>query len=147
MIGHAAIILLIGMLAGVGLLVSLVGGVEVWPGKILALELPGQTAAWVRTHIGGMLNAILIMVAALVLPVLGFDAAGARRIAWMLVGTGWANTVFYWAAILAANRALTFGDNRFGPWSIVSLVGLAPALVFVFISIVAVVLLARQAFR
>ena len=30
MIGHAALILLIGMLAGVGLLVSLLGGVEVW---------------------------------------------------------------------------------------------------------------------
>ena len=40
MIGHAALILLVGMLAGIGLLVSLLGGMEVWPGNILPLHLP-----------------------------------------------------------------------------------------------------------
>ncbi len=146
MVGHGALILLIGMLAGVGLLVSLLGGMEVWPGTIWPLHLPGATDAWVRTHLGGMLNGILIMVVALVLPVVGFDVSGARKISWMLVGTGWANTLFYWAALLSPNRALTFGDNRFGVTNLAAVLGLAPALLFTVVSIVAVAMLARQAF-
>lgn len=146
MVGHGALILLIGMLAGVGLLVSLLGGVEVWPGTLLSFHLPGATDAWVRTHLGGMLNGILIMVVAAVLPMVGFDVPGGQRVSWMLVGTGWANTLFYWAALLSPNRALTFGDNRFGASNLAAVLGLAPALLFTLVSIVAVATLARQAF-
>ncbi len=70
--------------------------------KILPLATPGAADAWVRTHIGGM----LIMLVTLLLPVVGFDAKGARRVNWMLVGTGWASIVFYSAAVFAPNRAL-----------------------------------------
>lgn len=147
MIGHAALILLIGMLAGVGLLVSLLGGVEIWPGSLLPVKLAGPTDAWVRAHLGGMLNAFLIILVALVLPLLGFDTSSARRLSWMFVGTGWANTLFYWAALFSSNRALTFGDNRFGAASPLAVLGLAPALVFVILSVVAVGILARQAWR
>ncbi|WP_199203047.1 hypothetical protein [Paraburkholderia madseniana] len=147
MIGHAALILLIGMLAGAGLLVSLVGGLEWWPGKTMPLHLPISTDAWVRTHLGGMLNAFLIMLAALAMPVVGFDVPGGRRLGWMFVGTGWANTVFYWAAMFAPNRALSFADNRFGSSNLFTVIGLAPALLFTLVSIVAVVLLAYRALR
>jgi hypothetical protein len=146
-IGHAALILLIGMLAGVGLLVSLLGGIEVWPGSLLPIKPAGATDAWVRAHLGGMLNAFLIILVALTLPLLGFDMRGARRMTWLFVGTGWANTLFYWAAFFSSNRALTFGDNRFGPTNPLAGIGLAPALVFVVLSIVAVAMLARQAWR
>ena len=37
MIGHGALILLVGILAGVGLLISLVGGIELMPCSIFAL--------------------------------------------------------------------------------------------------------------
>ena len=87
MIGHAALILLIGMLAGAGLLVSLLGGVEIWPGSLLPVKLAGPTDAWVRAHLGGMLNAFLIILVALVLPLLGFDTSSARRLSWMFVVT------------------------------------------------------------
>lgn len=147
MIGHGAVVLLIGMLAGVGLLASLLGGLEVWPGTVLPFQVPGSTDAWVRTHLGGLLNAFLIMLVALTLPVLGFHARRARHLGWMLVGTGWANTLFYWAALLSPNRALSFGDNRLGASTLSAIVGLAPALTFTVVSIVAVLLLARQAFR
>jgi hypothetical protein len=147
MVGHASVILLIGMLAGIGLLVSLLGGLEIWPGFILPLQLPGSSDAWVRTHIGGMLNAFMIMLVALVLPIVDFEEANAYRMSWMLIGTGWANTLFYWAAIFAPNRALTFGDNAFGPANLASILGLAPSLLFAVISIIAVVQLARQAWR
>jgi hypothetical protein len=147
LVAHATLILLIAMLAGVGLLASLVGGLEVWPGHILAFGLPANSAAWARTHTGGILNALLILVVALILPGLGFGESRARLIGWLMIGTGWANTLFYWAAMWASNRALTFGTNRFGPPGLATVVGLLPALVFVLLSLVAVGLIALQAWR
>jgi hypothetical protein len=146
MIGHGALVLFIGMLAGIGLLISLLGGIELIPGHILSLSIPGDTGAWVRTHIGGMLNGMLILLVAILLSPLGFAEAAAKRMSWMLVGTGWANTVFYWAALFAPNRALSFADNKWGPSNLASIIGLAPALLFAVISLIAVFMLAKQAF-
>jgi hypothetical protein len=64
----------------------------------------------------------------------------------MLIGTGYANTVFYWAALLAPNRALTFADNVHGPSNLWAIVGLLPALVFAVIALIAVGILMRAAF-
>ena len=147
MIGHAMLILLIGMFAGIGLLVSLIGGVEVLPGSLLPLHLPGNPDAWVRIHLGQMLNAFLIVLIALILPLLGFSAGGGRRISWLIVATGWANTIFYWAALFAPNRAFTFGDNRLGVSNTASVMGLIPALLFAIISIIVVAAVAIRAFR
>jgi hypothetical protein len=147
MIGHSMLILMIGLLAGVGLLVSLIGGLEIWPGKLASIEVPGHTDAWVRLHIGQLLNAFLIVLVALILPLLEFKPEAARRIGWLTVGIGWANTLFYAAALFAPNRALTFGNNRWGDANLASVIGLLPALVFTLISFVVVVMLARQAFR
>src|SRR6267143_2166656 len=61
MIGHAALILFIGMLAGFGLLVSLIGGIELIPGTVIPISIFGGTDAWVRAHTGGILNALLIL--------------------------------------------------------------------------------------
>jgi len=146
MIGHGALVLFVGMLAGIGLLISLLGGIELIPGHILSLSIPGDTGAWVRTHIGGMLNGMLILLVAILLSPLGFAEAAAKRMSWMLVGTGWANTVFYWAALFAPNRALSFADNKWGPSNLASIIGLAPALLFAVISLIAVFMLAKQAF-
>ena len=147
LIGHAALMLLVAMLAGVGLLMSAIGGLELWSGHILEIGVPGNTAGWVRTHVGGILNALLVMVVALLLPGLGFASAPARRIGLFMIGTGWANTLFYWAAMWAPNRALTFGDNRLGSSNLASVIGLAPALLFVVLSMIAVAMIAAQAWR
>ena len=37
--------------------------------------------------------------------------------AWMLIGAGYANTLFYYGSILSRTRDLTIGDNRFGLWN------------------------------
>jgi len=147
MIGHGMLILLIGLLAGVGLLISLIGGLETLPGKLIALQLPGNSEGWIRFHLGQMLNAFLIVLVALSLPVLGFEPRSASRIGGWTVGVGWANTLFYAAALFAPNRALTFGDNRLGEANLASVIGLLPALVFAVVSIVVVIVLARRAFR
>ncbi len=145
MIGQGALILFVGMLAGIGLLVSRLGGVELIPGHIIEFAIPGDASAWVRTHIGGMMNAFLIFLVALMIPGLGFTDKTAHKLYWMLVGTGWANTLFYWAAMISPNRAISFADNRYGPANLASVIGLAPALLFAFVSLIAVFMLARQA--
>lgn len=146
MVGQGAAVMLVGMSAGIGLLISLLGGVELIPGSIIEFSIPGTADAWVRAHIGGMMNGILIFIVALLIGPLGFAEAGAKRMFWMLVGTGWANTLFYWAALFAPNRALSFADNRFGESNLAAIIGLLPALAFAVISLIAIFILMRQAF-
>lgn len=146
MVGQGAAVMLVGMSAGIGLLISLLGGVELIPGSIIEFSIPGSADAWVRAHIGGMMNGILIFIVAILIGPLGFADAGAKRMFWMLVGTGWANTVFYWAALFAPNRALSFADNRFGESNLAAIIGLLPALAFAVISLIAIFILMRQAF-
>ena len=147
MTGHAALILFVAMCAGIGLLVSAVGGIELIPGNIVALDVPGNTAGWVRAHIGGILNALLLFVIALIVPGLEFSRPAANLIGKIMTGTAWANTLFYWAALFAPNRALTFGSNRFGNANLASWLGLAPALLFTVVSMITVAAIARQAFK
>lgn len=146
MVGHGAVILLIGMVAGIGLLISLLGGIELIPGQIIEFGFFGNPESWVRTHIGGMLNGMLIMLVALLVHAMAVAERPARQLFWMLVGTGYANTVFYWAALFAPNRALSVADNRFGESNLASIIGLVPALVFVVISLIAIGILVREAF-
>lgn len=146
MVGQGAAILLVGMIAGIGLLISLLGGIELIPGQIIELSIPGGTDAWVRTHIGGMMNGLLVILVGSLLGALGFAEAAARRMFLMLVGVGWANTLFYWAALFAPNRALSFADNKWGESNLASIIGLAPALLGAVVSIIAIYALMRQAF-
>jgi hypothetical protein len=146
MIAQGAAVLFVGMLAGFGLVMSLIGGIELIPGSIIEFTIPGDSSAWARTHVGGMMNGILILLVAVVMAGIGCSEALSAKLFWMLVGTGWANTVFYWAAFFAPNRALTFADNKYGESNLAAIIGLAPALLFAVISLIAVFLLMRQAF-
>lgn len=146
MIGHGAILMAIGLAAGFGLLMSLIGGFEIFPGTMIEFELPSDSSAWARTHAGGVLQGIMVFAVALVLWGMRLPSDAEARISWMVVGAGYANTLFYWGGMLADNRALTFGDNRFGETSLMGLIGLLPAFVFAFILVVAMVLLAKHAF-
>lgn len=147
MIGHAALILLVAMGAGIGLLMSAIGGVELWPGVLMPVSVGASPASWARTHVGGILNALLIFALALVLPKLDFSEHALGRLSFIVIGTGWANTLFYWAAMFAPNRALTFGPNRFGASNLAALIGLAPALLFAVLSMIAVGAIAANALR
>ena len=147
MIGQGAAVLLVGMLAGIGLLISLLGGIELIPGSIIEFKFFGSSDAWVRAHIGGMLNGMLIILVAILMAGIGIDGQAANRMFWMLVGTGWANTVFYWAALFAPNRALSFADNRWGDSNLAAVIGLIPALIFAVISIIAVFTVMKRAFQ
>ena len=147
MVGHGAVVTLLGLLAGFGLLINLIGGFEVLPGTIVEFSIPSDNAAWARTHVGGIMNGMLVMTGAFVLWGLQLPERTAFHLYWMLVGTGYANTVFYWGGMLSANRALTFGDNRFGETSLSGVIGITPALLFAFVTIIAMLIIARHALK
>lgn len=147
MIGHGAVVTLFGLLAGFGLVMSITGGFEVFPGEIVEFDMPSDNEAWARAHAGGLLNGILVIVGALVLTVMGLSEKISRRLFWMLVGTGYANTIFYWGGLWADNRAVTFGDNREGETSVVAVLAFLPAFIFAFVTTVAIATIAWQAFR
>ena len=146
MIGHSAVVIFIALLAGWGLAMSLIGGFEIFPGSILAFEIPGDSSAWARAHTGGLLNGLLVLAFAWVLSSLNLDERKSFHIWWMIVGTAYANTIFYWAGILAPNRAITAGSNRLGEASFAGIVGFLPAAVFALVLMVAMVIVARAAF-
>jgi hypothetical protein len=147
MIGHGAIVTVFGLLAGFGLLMSLIGGFEVFPGTILQLELPADPRAWARWHAGGLMNGLLVIAGALVIHAMEIPDRLAARLYWMLVGTGYANTIFYVGGILSPSRALTIGDNRLGESNLAGVLGLLPAFAFAFITTAAMIMIAVEAFR
>ncbi|USA42565.1 hypothetical protein NCG89_13610 [Spongiibacter taiwanensis] len=69
-----------------------------------------------------------------------------RTLRRILIGTGYAHTLFYFAVLLAPNRALTLGDNRLSDTNLAAFRGLAPALVFALISLIAIFIVIRRAF-
>jgi tetrahydromethanopterin S-methyltransferase subunit F len=146
MVAHGAIIILIALASGFGLVMSLIGGFEIFPGTILPFQIPGDPGAWARTHVGGILNGLLVIAGALVAHAMALPQLIASRLYWMLVGTGYANTIFYWGALFAPNRALTFGDNRLGETNLAGIIGFGPALVFAIVTMVAMVMLIRHGF-
>ncbi len=146
MIGHGAIVIFIGLTFGFGLVMSLIGGFELIPGFILEFSLPGSPEAWARAHVGGILNGLFVIVVALSAHALQVGPTLGARLYWMLVGTGYANLLFYVGGILSPSRSLTFGDNRLGESNLAGIIGLAPALVFAFVAMVAMLTLARAAF-
>ncbi|MFL6091293.1 MAG: styrene-oxide isomerase StyC [Aeromicrobium sp.] len=147
MVAHGAIVILIALFAGFGLVISLIGGFEVFPGTIIHFRFPGDPRAWARTHAGGIMNGLLIFAGALLTHAMDLPQKTASRLFWMLVGTGYANTLFYWGALFAPSHAVTFGDNRLGPSNLAGVLGFAPALVFAFITMLAMVTLIRHGLR
>lgn len=146
MVGHGAIVMIIGLAAGFGLVMSLIGGFEIFPGSILTFEIPGDSSAWARAHAGGIMNALMIFGGAWLIGGLSLPDGSAKHISWMLVGAGYANTLFYYSAIFSETRALTLGDNRFGETNIAGMIGFVPAFVFAAITIVAFAIIAKHAF-
>ena len=146
MIGHSAIVIFIALLAGWGLAMSLIGGFEIFPGNILFFEIPGDSSAWARAHTGGLLNGLLVLAFAWVVSTLDLAERKSFHIWWMIVGTAYANTIFYWAGILAPNRAITAGSNRLGEASLAGVIGFLPAAVFALVLMVAMVIIAGAAF-
>ena len=146
MIGHGVLLLFMALVAGLGLWVSLVGGFEFIPGTVTHFQIPGTPEGWAKAHRGTPMNALMVIGMALVLPHLGFAQRAQRWIAIVIVGAGWANTIFYYFGNFSANRGLTFGPNDFGHGGILSVIALGPAYVFGVASMVVTLYMAWKIF-
>lgn len=140
MLVHGLIVILIAMLSGFMLMFGLVGGFEIWPGKILDFSVYGTTQGWVRAHTGGITNGLLVMAVAFALPKLNLSGFQEKFVAYGFIYVAWSFTVFYWLGNAAGNRSLTFGDNPLGESSLISILGFLPGLPSVFLVVVLLVI-------
>jgi hypothetical protein len=136
MIANGLLVVLVAMVAGFMLLFSLVGGFEIWPGKIIIIDAYGTTEGWVRAHTGGLLNGILVIVMGQLLPSLDLTSGMRKFMAYGFVYIAWSFTVFYWVGNATANRSLTLGDSPLGESSFTSIIGFLPGFPSVFLVIV-----------
>ena len=146
-IGHGMLVLLIGLLAGFGLVFSLMEAVALWPLPAWEVSIPGTTRGWQAAHVGGILNGVMMAGVALLMTRLELSRTRALWVGWGMIVTSWGNTVFYLAGNLSQNRGLSMGDTPFGPadiWGALSFLGGASAM---FLTIAAAVILALAAFE
>ena len=126
-IANAFLIIMISMLAGFMLAFGLIGGLEVYPGKIVEMPYYGSADGWARAHAGGLTNGLLIIGVALALPLISLSERMRKINVYGFIFIGWANTVFYWFGNAAASRALSFGDNPLGASNIMGAIGFGAA--------------------
>lgn len=145
--GHAMLVLLIGLLSGIGLIFSLLDAVTLWPLPVWEVSIPGTTRGWQAAHVGGILNGVMMAGIAVLMTKLSLTGKRALWVGWGMIITGWGNTVFYWAGNLSANRGLSMTDTPYGAgdiWGALAFMGGGIAMVF---TIAAAIMLALAAFE
>ncbi|EAQ96818.1 hypothetical protein [Congregibacter litoralis] len=149
MIGNAFLVIVMSMFAGFMLGFGLIGGLELYPGKIVAMPYYGTAEGWARAHSGGLSNGLLVLAVAWALPKIPLSNRMRNITAWGFIYIAWANTVFYWAGNAAGSRALSFGDNPLGASNLFGVLGFglafAGALLIVYLLLVAAISTFRSA--
>ncbi len=133
MIGNGLLVVLFAMLAGFMLMFTLLGGIEIWPGKILPIPMYGTAQGWVRAHTGGALNGMLVIVVALALPKLRLSNLMQRFMAYGFIYVAWSFTIFYWLGNASSNRGLSLGPSLLGQPDLIGLLAFLPGLPSVFL--------------
>lgn len=149
-IAHAMAVLFVGLIAGVFLIFALLEGVGLWPMPILDIQVPGSARGWQAAHVGGILNAVMIAVLVWVAKVVSPTEKGARWTGWILIITGWGNTLFYWAGNFSANRGLSVTDTPFGAgdiWGALAYLGGGAAMFALFVGVWILGLAALRKYR
>ena len=135
MIGHALLVMVFGLLAGFMLGFGLIGGMEFAPGTIISMPYYGSVDGWIRAHVGGLTNGLMVIGIALSLPFIPISLRMQRVTAYGLIFVAWANTIFYWLGNAAGNRALSLGNNSLGQSDIFGVIGYLPALIAAFVAL------------
>ena len=141
--GHALILLIIGLLAGFMLAFSLIGGLEVLPTLFIGIPTFGTTEGWVRAHSGGIMNGLMLIAFAFIMPHCGLAIERLQLFAKGIIFAGWANTIFYWTGNASGSRALSFTDNALGASNILGVIGYTLAVIAAFVTIYIAAQMAR----
>jgi hypothetical protein len=145
-VGHGMVVLLIGLVAGVMLIFSLLDAVTLWPLPAWEVSVPGSTRGWQAAHVGGILNGVMMGGVALLMGRLPLTESGMNWVGWGMIIMGWGNTVFYWAGNLASNRGLSVVDTPFGEGDVFGALAFGGGGVAMVVTFVAIFILARGAF-
>lgn len=148
MIGHGAIILFFGLLAGYLFLFNLIEEISLWPiPGSLDVRIPGDPDRWRAAHSGNILNSLMVIAAGLSLPYLRLGARAEKFVAWGLILTVWGNLGFYFSSAFGATgRGLSMGPNKFGGGDLFSQFNFLVAYPGAIIAPIALLLMARGAF-
>ena len=113
LVGHGALVLLLGFVVGFGFLFFLIGEVSLWPipGSI-DYQLPGTYDAWRMAHMEGVVNGLALWLFALVLPVVPLTDVLRGRLTWAMILVAWtiviASTI---DPLFPQARGLSMGAN------------------------------------
>jgi hypothetical protein len=113
LVGHGALVLLLGFVIGFGFVFFLIGEIALWPipGRI-AYQMPGTYDAWRMAHMEGIVNGFGLWIVALVLPLVPLSDTLQVRITWGMIVAAW--TIVVASAIdplFPDARGLSFGKN------------------------------------
>ena len=106
LVGHGALVLLVGFAIGFGFLFFLIGGIELWPipGRI-DYQLPGTYDAWRMAHMEAIVNGFGLWIFALVVPLIPVEDALRGKLTLAMI-------IAAWTIVLAATIDPLFPDAR-----------------------------------
>ncbi|MFT4562875.1 MAG: hypothetical protein ACI9BW_002625 [Gammaproteobacteria bacterium] len=146
MLGHGLLVMLAAMFAGFMLMFHLLGGMEIWPNKIIGVPMYGTSEGWVRAHTGGLLNGVLVFIVGLGLPKLNLGERTQKFTAYGLIYCAWTFTLFYWLGNASSNRGLSMGPSALGEPDMIGLIAFLPGLPSVFIVVIVLAICAKSTF-
>jgi len=121
LVGHGALILLVGFVVGFGFLFFLIGRIELWPFGYIDYQLPGSYDAWRMAHMEGIANGLMMWILAALMPVLSNFikhtyrlAVGSAIVSWTIVIASCLDPIFPNARGLAFTpESNVFSDTAF----------------------------------
>ena len=124
LIQQGAIIAVIGLLSGFGMVFAILDAIHVWPVTIpFDGDIPGSERGWRVAHVAGVMNGILMILIGLALTTTVSTRRAQAWIVWGMVYTGWGNTIFFHCANLSSNRGLSAGATKLGEPDLIGAVG------------------------
>ena len=109
MIGHGALVFMLGLLAGFPFAFVIVGKVALWPiPGAIDWQPAGDVRAWHMAHLEGILNGLTLFGVAAILPRLRLGETGLKIVAWGLIVTAWGNIVASIIGPMFGGRGLAF---------------------------------------
>lgn len=145
LVQHGLIIMLLGLIGGFMLLFAALGQISLSPlPLVFDYVIPGDAAQWRAVHVGNIMNGLMAIIFALLIPMLTLSAKTTRLISIGLVCTIWGNALFYIFGILTPNRGLSLGDNPVGEASWAAPIAFLPAFIVAFVLMVIVVVMLRN---
>jgi len=111
LVGHGALVMLVGFVSGFGFAFFLLGEIRLWPiPGSLDIALPGSYDGWRMAHLEGVLNGFMLWIVALVVPLVPISLRGAKWLSWAFIVTAWGNAIASpLDPLFADSRGLFFG--------------------------------------